>query len=262
MNMFTNLNKTKIISQRKLGWKKDLSDQRDIKFKVTAPKPTPPLIDLRPLCPPIYDQGELGSCTSNALAAAYEFEKMKQKQSFFMPSRLFIYYNERVMEKTVKSDAGAALRDGIKSLNIQGVCPEDMWKYNIKKFATKPSSKCYSTAKKNEVQQYLSINNTSLNDIKQCLALGFPFVFGISVYESFMSDEVAKTGIVPMPKLNESLEGGHATLGVGYDDSKKMIITRNSWGLDWGINGYFYLPYDYITSSQLASDFWTIRLVE
>jgi C1A family cysteine protease len=209
----------------------------------------------------VYDQGDLGSCTANALAAAYEFEKMKQKQSYFMPSRLFIYYNERVMEKTVKSDAGAALRDGIKSLDIQGVCPEDMWAYNIKKFASKPSCKCYSTAKKNEIKEYLAVNHTSIDDIRQCFAQGYPIAFGISVYSSFMSDEVARTGIVPMPKPDESLEGGHAILGVGYNDAKRMVLVRNSWGTDWGLKGYFLLPYDYIISTQLASDFWTIRLV-
>jgi C1A family cysteine protease len=248
-------------ADRRFGWKRDLHDQNDFKFKVVEPVPTPPLIDLTPFCPPVYNQGNLGSCTANALAAAYEFEKMKQKQPYFMPSRLFIYYNERVMENTVKSDAGAALRDGIKSLNTQGVCPEDMWTYNVIKFATKPSCKCYTTAKKNEIKEYLSVNHTSIADIRQCLAQGYPIAFGISVYSSFMSDEVAKTGIVPMPKIDESLEGGHAILGVGYNDTIRMIIVRNSWGINWGIKGYFLLPYDYITSSQLASDFWTIRLV-
>jgi C1A family cysteine protease len=257
----TFFNKTEVAPQRRFGWKRDLHDQNDFKFKVVAPVPTPPLVDLSPFCPPVYDQGDLGSCTANALAAAYEFEKMKQKQSYFMPSRLFIYYNERVMEKTVKSDAGAALRDGIKSLDIQGVCPEDMWAYNIKKFASKPSCKCYSTAKKNEIKEYLAVNHTSIDDIRQCFAQGYPIAFGISVYSSFMSDEVARTGIVPMPKPDESLEGGHAILGVGYNDAKRMVLVRNSWGTDWGLKGYFLLPYDYIISTQLASDFWTIRLV-
>ena len=242
------------------GWNPDLPDYRDHKFTVTLLKTLPASVDLRPFCPPIYDQGDLGSCTANALAAAYEFEKMKQSQPYFMPSRLFIYYNERVLEKTVKIDDGASLRDGIKTLNTQGVCPEDVWKYNIKKFATKPSCKSYRLAKKNEVKQYLSLNNT-IFEIKQCLANGFPMAFGISVYTSFMSDEVARTGIVPMPGPDESMEGGHAILGVGYDDSKKALIVRNSWGTEWGLQGYFYLPYDYITISDLASDFWTIRLV-
>ena len=202
-----------------------------------------------------------GNCTANALAGAYEFEQMKQKEkNYAMQSRLFIYYNERAMEGTIKSDAGAALRDGIKSLNTQGTCPESMWAYNINKFATKPPCNCYTIALKNEIKQYLSVNNT-LTDIKQCLAQGYPIAFGISVYSSFMSDEVAQTGIVPMPQPNDSLEGGHAILGVGYNDSKNALIIRNSWGTGWGLKGYFLLPYAYITTPNLASDFWTIRLV-
>jgi C1A family cysteine protease len=246
--------------ERKFGWVRQLPDQRDFKFTVTAPVALPPLVDLRAQCPPVYDQGQLGSCTANALAAAYEFEKMRQKQPYFMPSRLFIYYNERVIENTVKSDSGAQIRDGIKTIASQGVCPETMWAYVESKFATKPSCKCYKTAKKNEVQQYLAINH-SLDDIKQCLAQGFPVVFGFTVYESFMSDAVAKTGIMPMPNLNETPEGGHAIMSAGYDDSKKALIIRNSWGTDWGLQGYFYMPFDYITTPNLASDFWTVRLV-
>ena len=245
---------------RKFGWVHQLPDQRDLKFKVTEPVALPNIVDLRPLCPPVYDQGNLGSCTANALAAAYEFEQMKQKEKYSIPSRLFIYYNERVIEHTVDSDAGAIIRDGIKTMVSQGVCPETMWQYNENKFTVKPSCKCYLTAKKNEIKQYLSLND-SLPDIQQCLALGYPVVFGFTVYESFMSDQVAQTGIMPMPKPDEVVEGGHAIMGVGYDNTKKALIIRNSWGTGWGLKGYFYMPYGYITTANLASDFWTLRLV-
>jgi C1A family cysteine protease len=248
------------LANRRFGWKRDIPDQRDKIFRVEAPVPVPPLVDLRPFCPPVYDQGQLGSCTANALGAAYEFEQMKQKEAYSMPSRLFIYYNERAMEGTINSDAGAAIRDGIKSLINQGVCPEKMWPYNTWKFTKKPSCSCYATALKNEVKQYLSLAD-SLSDIKQCHALGYPVVFGFTVYESFMSEDVANTGIMPMPAPGEATEGGHAIMSAGHDDSKKALIIRNSWGTGWGIKGYFYMPYEYITTANLASDFWTIRLV-
>ena len=240
---------------RKFGWVHQLPDQRDLKFKVTEPVALPNIVDLRPLCPPVYNQGNLGSCTANALAGAYEFEQMKQKEKYSVPARLFIYYNERVIEHTVKSDAGAIIRDGIKTMVSQGVCPESMWQYDENKFAVKPPCKCYLTAKKNEIKQYLSLSD-SLPDIQQCLALGFPIVFGFTVYESFMSDQVAQTGIMPMPKPDETVEGGHAIMAVGYDISKQALIIRNSWGTDWGLKGYFYMPFGYITTANLASDFW------
>jgi C1A family cysteine protease len=249
--------------QRKivLGWKPDLDDYRDHMFKVVMNKVTPPKVDLRSKCPIIYDQGELGSCTANALAGAFEFGQMKQHAKFFIPSRLFIYYNERVIMKTVKEDSGASLRNGIKTLNNQGVCPETLWAYKISKFTVKPPQSAYISAMKNQVSEYLHVN-ASIPEIKQCLANGYPVAFGFSVYTSFLSDKVAQTGIVPMPKDTDHLEGGHAVMAVGYDNSKSALIVRNSWGVNWGLDGYFYLPYDYIELAHLASDFWSIRIVE
>jgi len=248
--------------KRKLGWKPQFPDYRDLKLTLKADDVTslPSKVDLRNLCPAVYDQGDLGSCTANSIAGAYEFEKMKQKQPYFIPSRLFIYYNERVLEGTVKTDSGAQLRDGIKTVVKQGVCPETEWPYT-KNFKSKPSSKCYKDAKKNEVTQYLAVTQTA-NQLKGCLALGYPYVFGFTVYSSFMTEQVAQTGIMPMPSADDSVEGGHAVMAVGYDDSKQVYIIRNSWGDGWGDKGYFYMPYAYMQNTNLCSDFWTIRMVE
>lgn len=244
-----------------LGWLPDLPDQRDIMYAapLTTMLSLPTSIDLRSQCPPVYDQGHLGSCTANALSGAYEFDLKKEQKPDFMPSRLFIYYNERVLLNTVNSDSGAYIRDGIKTMNQQGVCPETDWAYDITKFAVKPPQKCYDEAKKCQIKSYQRLVN-SLNQLKGCLADGFPFVFGFTVYESFMTDQMAKTGIMPMPQPGEKTEGGHAICAVGYDDSKNAFIIRNSWSANWGIKGYFYMPYAYITSN-LCNDFWTIRLV-
>lgn len=244
-----------------LGWKRDLPDPRDFKFRVTAPIELPALVDLREQCPTIYDQGELGSCTANALGGAFQFEQMAQKGQSFMPSRLFIYYNTRVIEGTVKSDAGATLRNTMKALVDSGVCPETKWAYNISKFTVKPTFCCYQVGKNNQVLQYLRVTH-NLNEIKQCLALGHPVAFGMMIFESFMTQDVTNTGIAIMPLPTESAIGGHAVLAVGYDNTKNCLIVRNSWGSSWGDKGYFYLPYEYITTPNLAADFWTIRMVE
>lgn len=245
----------------KMGWLPDLPDQRDLLY--AAPKAVmqqlPTTVDLRNQCPPVYDQGALGSCTANCLAGAYEYDLKKQKKPDYMPSRLFIYYNERVLINTVNSDSGAYIRDGIKTMNNQGVCPETDWPYDISKFTKKPTANCYKTASKCEIKSYQRLVNT-LDQLKGCLAEGFPFVFGFTVYESFMTQEVAKTGIMPMPQQGEKTMGGHAIMAVGYDDSKGAFIIRNSWNTNWGIKGYFYMPYAYITGN-LCNDFWTIRLV-
>ena len=214
-------------------------------------------IDLRPTCSPVENQGNLGSCTGNALAGAIEFLERKDNVPFVDASRLFIYYNERALEGTVKSDAGAMIRDGIKTLKKQGVCSEIRWPYIISKFAVKPSAACYKEALKRQITSYHRI--LTLDEMRTCLAEGFPFVFGFTVYESFESQEVARTGIVQMPQPNERSLGGHAVLAVGYDDEQKRFIVRNSWGTDWGQKGYFTIPYEYLSNRNLADDFWTIR---
>lgn len=244
------------------GWVPDLPDTRDILYAapVHVMLKLPAAVDLRNQCPPVYDQGQLGSCTANGLAAAYEFDLKKQKKKDFMPSRLFIYYNERTLEHTVNSDSGAVIRDGIKTMNNQGVCPEKEWPYDIKKFAGKPTAKCFSDALKCQIKSYQRLVNT-LNQLKGCLAEGYPFVFGFTVYESFESNAVAKNGKMPMPKPKEKSLGGHCVMAVGYDDAQSTFIVRNSWGPDWADKGYFYMPYAYMTDSNLCDDFWTIRLV-
>ena len=219
----------------------------------------PESVDLREDCPPPYDQGELGSCTANAIGFLCEFDWIKEKKKDpYVPSRLFIYYNEREMEGTVGEDAGAEIRDGIKSLNKYGFCEERLWPYDISKFAQKPLPSVYAYARKNIVKEYGAVEQ-DLDTMKGALASGFPIVIGFSVYESFMNEQVEKTGIVPMPKDDESVIGGHAVAIVGYEE--RGWIVRNSWGSSWGIDGYFLMPYEYFTDPDLASDLWCVRFV-
>jgi C1A family cysteine protease len=164
------------------------------------------------------------------------------------------------MEGTIKSDSGAQIRDGIKSVAKLGVCPEPEWPYDINKFATRPPKKCFTHALKYRAVSYQRVIQT-LNQMKGCLASGYPFVFGFSVYDSFEGDAVAKTGTVPMPAPKEKLLGGHAVLAVGYDDKQQRFLVRNSWGKSWGIGGYFTMPYAYMTDSNLCDDLWTIRVI-
>jgi C1A family cysteine protease len=246
------------------GWIPDLPDQRD--FAYAAPRAAlaalPPSMDLRPGCPPVYDQGQLGSCTANAIAAAIEFDQMKQKQAApFVPSRLFVYYNERVIEGTIKQDAGAMIRDGVKSVNRLGAPPEPLWPYTIARFAQKPPTAAYKEASKHQVLSYQRVAR-DLAQMRGCLASGYPFVFGFTVYDSFESAAVAKSGVLNMPGGGEQTVGGHAVLAVGYTDAAQRFVVRNSWGPGWGQKGYFTIPYAYLMSATLASDFWTLTTVE
>lgn len=253
--------------QHGLGWLPDVPDQRDYTYKprVMAPEQVPQAVDLRDQFPRVYNQGRLGSCTAQALAAAFDFNRQLQGVSFMDPSRLFIYWNERDIEGTVDSDAGAMLRDGIKVLVKHGTPRETTWPYLLEKFTVKPPTEVYVEAEKSQALTYQRIMrpvNDSLNDMLMCLNDGYPFVIGFAVYDSFETDAVAETGIVPMPTNDETMLGGHAVVVVGYDIDKEWFICRNSWGEEWGDKGYFYMPFAYLESRDLASDLWTIRSVE
>jgi C1A family cysteine protease len=265
----------KINMIHRYSWHPDLPDFRDFKYALHRLKVSPipvvlPIkIDLRSFCSPVFDQGQYGSCTSQSLAGHLEFLELKEirektvapeefdPNAFTLFSRLFIYYNERLIENTVNQDSGAQIRDGIKSLAQWGDCKEGNWSYMPGNVFAKPSDVAYQEASNHKISTYMRLE--SLEDIKNCLNEGYPVSFGFTVFESFEGPTVANTGIVPVPSLNEDIEGGHAVLAVGYDDEHNWLIVRNSWGPIWGDRGYFYLPYEFINDRNLSDDYWTIR---
>jgi C1A family cysteine protease len=249
---------------KRYGWIPDLPDRRDRMFSAppAALRALPPHVDMRAQNPPVYDQGQLGSCTAQAIAAALEFDQIKQQQAdVFTPSRLFIYYNERVIEGTAGEDSGAMLRDGIKSIARQGGPHEALWPYVVSRFRQKPGPAAYKDGARHEAVLYQRLRQ-SIDQLQGCLADGYPFVFGFSVYESFESTAVAKTGTVALPARTDALIGGHAVVAVGYDDPQRRFLIRNSWGTAWGIDGYGTMPYEYLLDGGLSDDFWTIKMVE
>lgn len=246
------------------GWRPDKPDIRDFRYKVAEGVVIKDAVDLRSGLPECYDQGQLGSCTANAIAGALEFDMRQQKETrAATPSRLFIYYNERVMEGDVSEDAGAEIRDGIKSVHDIGAPAEKYWPYVISKFAHKPPKSTYTKAAARKSLVYQRLDNTNVNQLLSCLSSGFPFVFGFTVYEYFESDQMSKDGILKLPTSSEQVLGGHAVLAVGYDKSTNMFLVRNSWGSDWGYgNGHFWMPFLYAGSTDLADDFWQIQTVK
>jgi C1A family cysteine protease len=242
--------------KRYYGWKPDLPDTRDYLYASIRPVVRVPAeVDLSPGCSAIEDQGALGSCTAQALAGNLEFLDNNIDGAYTDVSRLFIYFNERRIMGTEEYDSGASLRDGIKTLKKDGACKEVLWPYEVKKFALSPPSKCYEEAKKHRIVSYHRIR--TLQEMLACLTEGYPFVFGFTVYESFETEKVARTGVVAMPKKGERALGGHAVMAAGFDKEKGRFLVRNSWGVGWGRRGYCWMPFEYLET--LAGDFWTVR---
>jgi C1A family cysteine protease len=244
--------------------KADKEDNRDLLFSthfaVTAPPVFPDIIDLRPQMSPVVNQLSLGSCTANAIVSGLrEYLLLKAGLPLTPLSRLFLYWQERNLEGTIPTDAGAYIRDGLKSLQQIGVSPEEDFPYNVDTFTLSPTDKAVADAARFSITSYYRITNGAIDAIKTSLVNSFPVVIGIQVYDSFESQAVSDTGIVPMPNTTiENLLGGHAVLIVGYKQIAGIWywIVRNSWGDTWGDKGYFYLPFDYTTYPYMM-DIWT-----
>jgi C1A family cysteine protease len=240
-----------------LIWKADRLDTRDYRYQVTQ-KLNPNLVDLRKYCSPIENQGSLGSCTGQSIAGAIELLN-KRGGKHNDVSRLFIYYYERLILGTVNYDSGAYIRDGIKATNKYGASLESLWPHDIRKFRQEPITEAKNDALNRKVTRYERVND--FNGCIDALTNGYPIIMGFRVYDSFMSKNVARTGIMPYPNTKrEKLLGGHAVLLVGYDKRKKVFIARNSWGTNWGDKGYFYMPFD-IVKPNMSSDYWIIKSV-
>jgi C1A family cysteine protease len=250
------------MSERKYPLKREKRDLRDYHFKSTsfaAPQTLPKKVDLRKEMSPIVDQGSLGSCTANAIASGLrEYLLIKGQQGWSPLSRLFLYWHERQLEGHIDEDSGAYIRDGMKVLQKVGVCPEQDYPYDISHFRDHPSQQAEKDAARFQINDYSRIPD--LYALKAALAEGLPVVIGVLIYESFESPEVARTGKVPYPKKSkERVLGGHALLAVGYTDkgSSGTVIVRNSWGADWGDEGYCYMPYRMFKDPDCVMDMWT-----
>ena len=265
----------KPMQQHFYGWRPEPKDHRDRRY--TAPytlllAPLPKAVDLRPQQAEVWNQGQLGACTGHGITACTMHLAMFQwmqkhpghtwtdaRAAVTMRSRLGLYYLERAMEGTILSDAGGMIRDGIKALVKWGCGSEQLWPYDVSKFTQKPPAVWYKDGLNNQLLTYTKIPDGSLMNMKACLAEGFPFVFGFTVYESFESAAVAKTGVMPIPKRTERALGGHCVAAVGYDDVSQRLIVRNSWGTGWGQKGYVTMPY---ACTPDCTDCWTLRTEE
>ena len=231
-------------------------------------------VDLRRWCSPIEDQESLGSCTAQAAAAVVEYFERRAFGKHIDASRLFLYKVSRNLLHWT-GDTGAYLRTAMGALVLFGVPPEEYWPYNIADFELEPPAFCYSFAQNFQAINYYRLDypgitrKNLLRRIKVNLLGGLPAMFGFTVFSSINQAKDNK-GKIPFPTNRERRLGGHAVVAVGFDDSveiknaingdpktKGALLIRNSWGTDWGDNGYGWLPYEYVLRG-LAIDWWSL----
>ena len=254
------------VTQQRYGWHPSLPDVRDVPATQlllgAAPPTLPAKVDNRNFMPPVRDQGMIGSCTGFGATAAY-YGASKRNGRYPVPeSALFAYYNARWYEGTVAYDSGATVRDVVKGLAKFGVASETLWPYVPSKYATKAPTQVYTSALRHQALRYYSVGQTDL-ELRRVLAAGLVVIIGFSVYESFESQAVARSGNVPIPGRSEAMVGGHCVVLCGYDTtSPYQWLCQNSWGARWGSGGYFRMHRDYLTNERLSGDFWVLEVTE
>jgi C1A family cysteine protease len=234
----------------------------------------PSSVDLRRWCPPIEDQGGIGSCTANAGVGMVEYYERKAFGKHLDASRLFLYKVTRNLAE-LRGDSGAYLRSTMGALVLFGVPPEKYWPYTDKDpgFDNEPSAFCYSFAENYKGIKYFRHDPADLSkvevlgSVRKSLAAGVPSMFGFTVYSSI--SQAKEDGGIPFPTMNDRVLGGHAVMAVGYDDKVEIknsdgdsstegaLLVRNSWGEGWGDKGYGWLPYEYVLK-ELSVDFWSM----
>jgi len=246
--------------------KRDRIDIEKKFFEISINTQLPPIFDIRVnnrYIPAILDQGQLGSSGPNEISNSIKYclNKETSNMAIWQPSRLYIYYYTRLIEKEpLDKDTGISIEGAWQAIHQYGVCNESNWPYNISKYKVQPPNYCITAGKTNSVE-FLYFNvNQDINSIKQALFSGSNIIFGIEVYESFESQQVTSTGVIPIPDTTkEQLLGRHCVSLWGYDDINKIFIGMNSWGTNWGLQGYFMIPYKYVLDPSLSSDFWVVK---
>jgi C1A family cysteine protease len=245
------------------GWHRDHPDHRDLVFaSAIPPSARPSSHDLRDRCPPVRDQGALGTCVTFATLSALGYLYTRAGQADPQFSHLALYYWTRRYEGTpATEDSGLQIRDAFKILRRYGAAPESLWPYSDDghAFTREPPEDVAAAAIEHQAELYYRCAN--LGSVLASIAQGFPVVGGFSVPESMMSDNCARTGDVQYPAPREAFVGGHAVMLVGYDEATQRIAFQNSWGPGWGRRGYGTLPYQFVIDG-LADDFRTLRSAE
>jgi C1A family cysteine protease len=255
-----------------LGCEPDTQDERDYRLKSVVDKTFPDFVDLREndktgwWFGEAHDQGSIGSCTAFATNDMVRFVRFNTKLSTWPTSQLFTYYATRKLRGSVEEDSGATAREALKATADYGVPKDHLWPYDVSKFKDEPPKEVWDNASSHQSLSYFRLEQSS-DDLIGCLADGYPFTFGMKIYQSFIDFQKAAMFNIIIPRPDTTKEkylGGHCMLAVGYYKSKEgyIIIVRNSWGKKFADRGYVHIPLSMLLDPFTCFDFWTLRTSE
>lgn len=217
-------------------------------------------VDLRGGCSPVEDQGQLGSCTCCATVGILEF-LMRRDGRYGDLSILYLYYNGRRIDHCESDDSGLLTSHVMASVIAFGACEDQLWPYDIARFTEQPPQACYDNAHKVEGVSYAMVDGGA-DAMKAALSAGQPLVIAVDMPMTYYQG-IQAGGVIP--SLGGAADGppaGHCMLCVGYDDAKQTWLIRNSWGADFGDQGYIHLPYDTFGHYAWNNDVWAVGALE
>lgn len=249
-----------LTSTRRYGWRRPPTPHLGVILALSAANldGLPAAVDLREAMPRVYDQGPLGSCTGQSVGAGLEYLARRVDLHDGTPSRLALYFDGRAARGHVGEDDGAALADVVAAAAVRGFASEDLWPYEVDRFARAPSMAYRERAQHTRLVNAEPLAH-DLGTLLSTLAAGHPIAFGVEVFESF--EHIGADGLVPLPESGELALGGHAMLAVGYDREAGYFLVRNSWGEGWGDEGYCWMPCDYLLDAALCGELFALRAV-
>jgi len=261
---------------RRYGYVKDTPDHRDFgvgRFPFLGA--VEPQATNGPLLGPVLNQGQQGSCTAHADAANREFLHWKEYANQGKPyapgadglySPAFLYFLERQVDAgwtggpflPDPGDVGSMGRTCCIVANKYGACLRTEMPYNDADFSTPPTDQQLADALTWKAGSYHRL--LTVDDMKSCIASGYCFMVGFTVYESF--ENIGSNGIWTPNKATEQVLGGHEVLAFAYDDSVNggSFGIRNSWGADWGASGNFWMRYTDAADPDVLQDAWIQHL--
>ena len=229
-------------------------DPRDLTFAISQ-SIWMQQVDLREWASPVESQYTLGSCVANAITNAYELMAKKQTGSDIDLSRLFLYYNTRLLQGTLGADTGSDMRTGLEAAAKFGICDETTWPYSLDKLNAQPPAICYTEAKSRSISNYRKLSGN--DEIVDAVNDGKPVVFGMDIFRDFMFLNAFRT-VVSIPSPTDVITGSHAMCIVGFDLDHQLFLAKNSFGTEWGDGGYCWIPFCYL--AKYGYDMWTFDI--